>query len=77
MLARRPLIPSNTCAASIASHQDGLVFQHPETVLANTEGGVGIAISDCALSASQAWKALETIQSRGKAGGTANQKDSS
>ena len=53
------------------------MFQHPETVLANTEGGVGIAISDCALSASQAWKALETIQSRGKAGGKANQKDSS
>jgi hypothetical protein len=45
------------------------VFEHPETVLANAEGGVGIAISDCALSASQAWKALETIQAVERPGG--------
>jgi hypothetical protein len=36
-----------------------LVFQHPETVLATAEGRACI---DSALSASQAWKALETIQ---------------
>jgi hypothetical protein len=45
------------------------VFQHPETMLANAEGRVCIAISDSALSASQARKALETIQGVERAGG--------
>jgi len=45
------------------------VFQHPETVLANAEGGVCIAISDCALSASQAWKAMEPMEGVGRPGG--------